>query len=155
MVKSGQRKQRRNDLIVRTKKNPILETVLFILSAALWLYVLYALMFFITAFFNLPIDVVNILRIVLNLKNGDIINFSASLAYYTIFIFGLLYLWGLYNKLRYGKLNRRSYPGPTTKDELMALDYIREDIYENLQNAKTITFARNPIVDKTVEKHET
>lgn len=152
MVKPRQRKQRRNDLIVRTKKNPVVETFMFILSTLLWLYVLYALTFFIAAYFKLPIDIVNILRIVLNLKNNDIINFSASLLYYTLFIFVLLFFWGLYNKLRYGRLNRRKYPGATTTDELLSLNYIQRDVYEELQNAKAITFERNPIRDEKVEK---
>ncbi len=152
MVKPRQRKQRRNDLIVRTKKNPVVETFMFILSTLLWLYVLYAVTFFIAAYFKLPIDIVNILRIVLNLKNNDIINFSASLLYYTLFIFGLFFFWGLYNKLRYGRLNRRKYPGATTTDELLNLNYIQRDVYEELQSAKTITFERNPIRDEKVEK---
>ncbi|UTH13591.1 hypothetical protein [Macrococcus equipercicus] len=151
MVKSRQRKQRRNDLIVRTKKNPVIETVLFILSILLWFYVLYAVTFFVAAFFNLPVDIVNIVKIILNLKNKDIISFSLSLLYYTLFIFGALYFWGLYNKLRYGRLNRRKYPGPTTEEELMQLDYISHDIYVQLQQAKTITFKQNPIVDKKVK----
>jgi len=125
---------------------------MFILSTLLWLYVLYAVTFFIAAYFKLPIDIVNILRIVLNLKNNDIINFSASLLYYTLFIFGLFYFWGLYNKLRYGRLNRRKYPGATTTDELLNLNYIQRDVYEELQNAKAITFERNPIRDEKVEK---
>lgn len=150
MVKPGSREQR-NKMIIRTKKNPVMEIILHLFSLILWVYLIYALLFFISSIFYLPIDIINVVKLILNLRNADIIQFLQFIGMYTLIITGLLYSWALYNKLRYGPLNRRKYPGPTTKESLLALNYIDEQTYERLQNAKYITFETNPITDDKVK----
>ncbi|RAI79918.1 hypothetical protein BFS35_010715 [Macrococcoides goetzii] len=150
MVKSRSRQQR-DQMIIRTKKNPLLEAILHLFSFLLWIYVIYALLFFISSIIYLPIDIINVVKLILNLRNGDIIDFLQFVGTFTLIITGLLYGWALYNKLRYGRLNRRKYPGPATKESMLALNYIDEKTYDLLQDAKDITFETNPIQDDKVK----
>lgn len=61
------------------------------------------------------------------------------------FIFLLLYLWSVYNKKRYGNLNRRNYPSPADKNDMLNLNMIDQSTYEVLQHSKEITFDKNPV----------
>lgn len=138
-------------MIIKTKKNPLLEAILHVFSFLLWMYVIYALLFFISSFIYLPIDIINVVKLILNLRNGDIIDFLQFVGIFTLMITGLLYSWALYNKLRYGRLNRRKYPDSATKESMLALNYIDEITYDLLQEAKDITFETNPIQDDKVK----
>ncbi|WP_414049385.1 PgaD family protein [Macrococcus animalis] len=150
MDKSRQRKQR-SELIIKTKKNWFFESFLSLLSIIIWIYVVYAMLFYVTSFLNISIDQVNILKIILNIKNMDVIKFTWFVISFFVFVFILLLLWASYNKWRFGPLKRRKYPSPTSVQDIIDLDYITSDIYNDLQNAKMITFEKNPITDRNVD----
>lgn len=150
MVKSRSRQQRER-MIIRTKKNPYIEFIMHILSLILWLYVIYAMLFFVSSVIHLPIEIINVVKLILQLRNSDIVSFLQFVGTFTLFITGLLYSWSLYNKLRYGRRKRKKDPGPTTKAAMLSLNYIDEKTFEQLQHAKDITFDTNPLQDNKVK----
>lgn len=76
---------------------------------------------------------------------GDVRLFTFVILLLFIFILVLLYVWSIYNKKRYGNLNRRKYPKPASKEDMLHLNMVDEFTYEALQHAKEITFEKNPV----------
>ncbi len=59
-----------------------------------------------------------------------------------IAIYIILVVWSFYNKRRYGKLERRKYPGITTKEDMLNLNILDEEIYEALQNNRVLVYEK-------------
>ncbi|MCR4944648.1 MAG: poly-beta-1,6 N-acetyl-D-glucosamine synthase [Clostridium sp.] len=95
--------------------------------------------------FNHNDTLVGVLKESLKITNDSI----RELLYITAIIFVLSfivqYLWRLYNVKRFGKLNRRKHPGETTKEDMLSLNLVSEEVYDLLQREKIIRFEKNPI----------
>lgn len=110
-----------------------------------WVYSLTVVYFFIDALFSLNHDYPALFRIVFKMSNSEVKGFIVlSIILFTV-IFLLLYLWNYYNKRKYGKLNRRKYPKPTTKNDLKNLNMIELSIYQQLQDESVVILEENPI----------
>lgn len=69
-------------------------------------------------------------------------------------IYLLLLINRLYNKKRFGKLTRRTYPEVVTERDLMALQLMTTENMEKLQS-NYVVFEKNPIISLEEEKkHE-
>ena len=79
------------------------------------------------------------------MNNSDIKEFLFIGAIIFSIIYTSLIAWSVYNRRKYGKLKRRKYPTDTTREDMLNLNIIDEDIYELLQNNKVIVFEKNPI----------
>lgn len=145
MVKSGQRKS--NELIIRSRKNWLDEGVLAVLSLLGWSYCLLVIYFFISAIMDFNDRFISIIKISFKMTNQDIREFVLEgLLIWMAFYFAL-WLWKVYNTRRFGSLTRRKYPKPATNEDLLALQLMKEEDMELVQQSKYIVFEKNPIRD--------
>ncbi|KEF36782.1 PgaD-like protein [Schinkia azotoformans MEV2011] len=147
MDKPGQRQP--NALIIRSKRNWVDEGILIFLSLIGWSYCLLVLFFFLSAFLNYNGRFISIVKMAFKITNKDIqiFTFKGFLIWFC-FYFGLR-IWRQYNRRRFGILTRRHYPGPTTKEEMLALQLMSKENFELVQQSKFVVFEKNPIRDLT------
>ena len=148
--RSDRRKERRiknSQYIIKTKKNILTETIIYILSVLAWLYVILAVWMFVGGVIGVNNEEMRILKAILKIDNNGIRHFVlvASLAF-IIFSLGL-WIWRTYNYKRYGKLRRRTYPPDTTRSDILDLGLMSEVMIYKLQNNKVVILETNPVVD--------
>jgi poly-beta-1,6-N-acetyl-D-glucosamine synthesis protein len=153
MDKPGQRNTKR-EVIIQSKKNWFREMIITITSLAVWLYCLVVIIFFISAIFNYNNRSISLIKSSFKITNSDIRMFIFFAFLIWIFFYIGLFSWKFYNQKRFGSLNRRTYPEPTTKDDLLNLQLMSEENYIILQNSKRIVFEKNPIHELTNRKGE-
>ena len=138
--------------IIHSQRHILKETIAYLISLVMWVYVATIMVIFISAFIKYDIEQLTNLKTILQVTNEDIRQFSLiSLVWFVVGILGLL-TWKCYNFKRYGKLNRRKPPMPTTQQEILELGLIEHEIYDQLQNSKVIILETNPIKDLREEK---
>lgn len=145
MGKPGQRQP--NDLIIRSKRNWVDEGILIFLSLIGWSYCLLVIFFFLSALLNYNGRFISIVKITFKITNKDILSFTLNgFLIWSWFYFGLR-IWRQYNTRRFGKLTRRKYPEPTTKEEILSLQFMSKENFEMVQRSKLVVFEKNPIRD--------
>lgn len=140
-------KSLRNKFIVETKQHILIKLCSIFLTSIVSLYSIIIFLFFITAIFDFSIPFVSTLKIALNLSNNDIRNFLINSLFLFFINYILLLSWQIYNKKKFGHLNRRTPPKPTTKEDILSLNLVSEYNYDKLQNEDVIIFHSNPIKD--------
>ncbi|TDL76093.1 hypothetical protein [Peribacillus frigoritolerans] len=146
MVKSRQRKQE-NELIIRSEIKWMREITIFFFSLIMWIYCAAVIFYFVSALLNFNDSYISQLKTSFKMTNMDIQSFMLlALIMWLAFYVGL-WIWKFYNQKRFGSLDRRTYPLPTTKEDLLNLQLINEKDYDTLQQSKMIVFERNPIRD--------
>ena len=159
MVKSRQRKQieeANKKFIVKSKRIWWSEGIVIFFTTLVWIYCLMVIFFFMEPFLPFKTKYSSAFRTAFQLTRLDIRGFLIAGAGIFVMIYVGLYLWSVYNKKRFGSLTRRKYPPMTTKEDLLALDMIDEEIYQQLQNSKSIVLETNPVrIKEEVRKRRT
>ena len=133
--------------LIKAKRNIFKVLLANALNVVMWIYVITAVMLFVTGVLDLNTEGFRILKAVLKITNEEIRVFVIiSIVWFTI-SFLILWIWNRYNYRRYGKLNRRKYPGETTREEILKLDLISPEIYTNLQKNKITILETSPVRD--------
>ncbi|MCA0981158.1 poly-beta-1,6-N-acetyl-D-glucosamine biosynthesis protein PgaD [Exiguobacterium aestuarii] len=133
------------DVLVKTKRSFIRSFIEILLTVVFWIYTLVVSWFFVSALLNQNDRYIATLKSALNVTNEDI---RGLISFGVLILIGLailLFVWRTYNKKRYGPLNRRKTPTPTTLEELNNLGLIEPSTIEMLQQDKVIIFEKNPV----------
>ena len=147
-------RQRTKDLklnesfIIKSKKSWWREGIVILFTSIVWVYCITVIYFFIDAIFSINNEYPRLFKVSFKMTNSDIQGFFKIAVVLLVTIYIMLLVWIFYNKKRFGSLTRRKYPGATTKEDVMDLDMIDEDIYEKLQEEKVVVFETNPIRDR-------
>ncbi|MEY8304543.1 hypothetical protein [Anaerosalibacter bizertensis] len=150
----GKSRQRTKDFklnqsfIIKSKKSWWREGIVILFTSIVWVYCITVIYFFIDAIFSINNEYPRLFKVSFKMTNSDIQGFFKIAVVLLVIIYIMLLVWIFYNKKRFGSLTRRKYPGITTKEDLMDLDMIDEDIYEMLQEEKVVVFETNPIRDR-------
>ncbi|MSS44198.1 hypothetical protein FYJ27_10825 [Anaerosalibacter bizertensis] len=150
----GKSRQRTKDFklnesfIIKSKKSWWREGIVILFTSIVWVYCITVIYFFIDAIFSINNEYPRLFKVSFKMTNSDIQGFFKIAVVLLVTIYIMLLVWIFYNKKRFGSLTRRKYPGITTKEDLMDLDMIDEDIYEILQEEKVVVFETNPIRDR-------
>lgn len=150
----GKSRQRTKDFklnqsfIIKSKKSWWREGIVILFTSIVWVYCITVIYFFIDAIFSINNEYPRLFKVSFKMTNSDIQGFFKIAVVLLVIIYIMLLVWIFYNKKRFGSLTRRKYPGITTKEDLMDLDMIDEDIYEILQEEKVVVFETNPIRDR-------
>ncbi|SDL37045.1 biofilm PGA synthesis protein PgaD [Clostridium cochlearium] len=150
----GKSRQRTKDFklnqsfIIKSKKSWWREGIVILFTSIVWVYCMTVIYFFIDAIFSINNEYPRLFKVSFKMTNSDIQGFFKIAVVLLVTIYIMLLVWIFYNKKRFGSLTRRKYPGITTKEDLMDLDMIDEDIYEILQEEKVVVFETNPIRDR-------
>lgn len=150
----GKSRQRTKDFklnqsfIIKSKKSWWREGIVILFTSIVWVYCITVIYFFIDAIFSINNEYPRLFKVSFKMTNSDIQGFFKIAVVLLVIIYIMLLVWIFYNKKRFGSLTRRKYPGATTKENLMDLDMIDEDIYEILQEEKVVVFETNPIRDR-------
>jgi poly-beta-1,6-N-acetyl-D-glucosamine synthesis protein len=146
MDKSRQRQQK-SELIIHTKINWLRELVISIFSIVVWFYCLGVIIFFISALIDYNDRYISLIKTSFKMTNSDIRSFLFIVFIIWIVFYLGLWSWKLYNKKRFGSLNRRVYPEHSTKEDLLSLKLISEKDFDSLHESNVIIFEKNPIKD--------
>ncbi|WP_214744315.1 poly-beta-1,6-N-acetyl-D-glucosamine biosynthesis protein PgaD [Exiguobacterium sp. s189] len=133
------------DVLVKTKRSFIRSFIEILLTVVFWIYTLVVSWFFVSALLNQNDRYIATLKSALNVTNEDIRSLISFAVLILIGLATLLFVWRTYNKKRYGPLNRRKTPTPTTLEELNNLGLIEPSTIEMLQQDKVIIFEKNPV----------
>lgn len=133
------------DVLVKTKRSFVRSFIEILLTVVFWIYTLVVSWFFVSALLNQNDRYIATLKSALNVTNEDIRDLISFAALILIGLATLLFVWRTYNKKRYGPLNRRKAPTPTTLEELNNLGLIEPSTIEMLQHDKVIIFEKNPV----------
>lgn len=133
------------NLLVNSRQNIIKKVLGILFSSVVWFYMFLVFFLFISAIFDYNNDFIGLLKTNLKMDNEDIRSFILLSLIIFILSFTVLYLWKLYNKMRFGRLNRRKNPNKTTCDDMLSLNLVSKENYNILQTEKIITFSKNPI----------
>lgn len=144
MDKPGQRNTP-NPLIIKSKRIWWRELIVGFFTLIVWFYCFTVIYFFIDALFSLNHEYPKLFKIVFKMTNIDIRDFFKIGGMLFILIYLFLSVWSYYNRKKYGGLTRRKCPSLTTKEDLMSLNIIDENVFEKLQNEKVIVLETNPI----------
>ncbi|MFW6035639.1 MAG: poly-beta-1,6-N-acetyl-D-glucosamine biosynthesis protein PgaD [Halothermotrichaceae bacterium] len=149
MDKPGSRQTQEEKLnyIIKSEKNWFLEGLLYIVSLILWGYCFFSLGFFLYAFFNINYITDIVKEELYFITNAEIRQFVIFSIIFLVIIYLFFWVWRIYNIKRFGNLDRRSYPEPTSKDELLNLGYLDQEKYKLLQRSKYLVLNKNPIIN--------
>ncbi|GEK88371.1 poly-beta-1,6-N-acetyl-D-glucosamine biosynthesis protein PgaD [Alkalibacterium putridalgicola] len=114
-------------------------------SLLVWVYCLSVVYFFIDALFGLDHRYPALFRIVFKMTSLDVRLFTFWIVLLFLVIYVSLLGWSVYNKRRFGRLKRRRYPKPASREDMLQLEMLDPAVYEELQGMKAITFDLNPI----------
>lgn len=137
----------KNDFFVKSKEKLGKKIVELGISIILWLNMLIILYFFISACFNYNDSFIAILKSYFKVTNNDIQYFVKLSIMYFCISYIILFSWKMYNKKRFGKLQRRADSKPTSDEEMLSLGLIKPEIYKILKTDKIIIFDENPVRD--------
>lgn len=134
-----------NRFIVKSKQSVVIRIRNLVITLILWFYMLIVLYFFISACFNYNDSFIRILKGYFKMTNADIRYFIIISVIYFCLSFIILFAWKMYNKKRFGSLNRRRKPEPTSDEEMLSLKLIKPEVYKILKRQKIIIFDKNPV----------
>jgi biofilm PGA synthesis protein PgaD len=144
-ISAQKRRKTSDEFLVKTKQPFINKVFAFFLNVLLWLYMAVIIYFFLSAVFDYNDYYIGLLKISFNMSNHDIRMFLLKAFIYFSIFFSILILWKYYNKIRYGRLNRRSKPLITTDEDMLRLKLIDAEVYNVLKRDKVIIFEKNPV----------
>ena len=147
------RQREQSEFVIKSKVNILKKLISILFTTLMWAYSFLAFLIFVSAIINYNNDFISILKTSLNINNRSIIDFLLKCLIFFLGSYLILTLWKIYNKRRYGKLNRRQYPAPSTDEDMLNLGLIDPIDYKLLQNNKVVTFLNNPIRD--IDEEET
>lgn len=138
--------------LVKSNKSILKKIIEIIITGVLWLYMLIVVYFFVSACFDYNDDFIRNFKLYFKIQNSDIVDFLKI--FLIIFILSLitLFTWKMYNKKRFGSLNRRKDPGLTSDEEMLKLNLIKLEDYKILKKEKIIIFDKNPVNELPMRK---
>lgn len=143
---SAHKRRKTSDEFLIKSRQPFIDKIFaFIINAFLWLYMAVIIYFFMSAVFDYNDYYIGLLKISFNMSNYDIRIFLLKAFIYFSIFFTILLSWKYYNKIRYGRLNRRSKPLMTTDEDMLRLNLIDSEVYNVLKRDKVIIFEKNPV----------
>lgn len=145
------RQRKQSSFVIKSKKNLLLELITLILTVCMWIYSIIVIYLFISAIFNHNDNFISIIKTALKVNNSDIQEFLAISILFFVLSFIILSTWRIYNKKRFGKLNRRSKPEDSTDEDILRLKLINIEDYEKMKNNRIIVFENNPIKELSKE----
>lgn len=146
------RRKTYDEFLVKSRQPFINKIFAFIINVFLWLYMAVIIYFFMSAVFDYNDYYIGLLKISFNMSNHDIRMFLLKAFIYFSIFFTVLISWKYYNKIRYGRLNRRSKPLMTTDEDILNLNLIDAEVYNVLKIDKVIIFEKNPV--RELERRE-
>lgn len=146
MVKSRQRGSK-NKLIIQTKINWYREVIITIFSIFVWLYCAGVVAFFISALVNVNPPYISLIKTAFKMTNKEIWSFMWIVFCIWLIFYIVLWCWKNYNLKRFGSLNRRTQPIPTTKKDILSLGLMDEKDFQLLHQSRVVVFEKNPIKD--------
>lgn len=139
--------------LVRSQRSWFNKLIAWLITGLMWAYTFLVILFFVSAFTEQPAPTADRFKQAFKLTNTDIRGLVILILVLFALFFGSLLIWRNYNKRRFGSLNRRVYPKPTTREDLLGLDLIDEKTLDQLQNSKVVVFEKSPVKDlETVKK---
>lgn len=136
-----------NDYIIPSNQGVFKKIISFFFTSIMWLYTLSIFILFASAIVDYNNDFIGIIKELLKVSNASIRNFLFWTFLFFVASFSVLFIWRVYNKKRFGKLNRRVAPQPTTETDLLALGLMDLENFEKLSTGRYILFSKNPIKD--------
>jgi biofilm PGA synthesis protein PgaD len=118
-----------------------------IFSIVVWFYCIVVVIFFISALIDYNDRYISLIKTSFKMTNSDIRSFVFFVFFLWIVFYIGLWSWKLYNKKRFGSLNRRVYPVHSTKEDLLRLKFMSEKDFHSLHESNVIIFEKNPIKD--------
>lgn len=151
MEQSRPRHQEESFLIV-VKRSWLYAGLDLMFTLFFWFYSVVVVLFMVSATIGFNNILTRILNSSFNTINQDIRSFVIAAFVVFLLFYALLYLNRLYNKKRYGSLQRRCYPTPVDNAELKTLGLMDIETIEKLQREDYSVFEKNPIVPLGGEK---
>ncbi|WP_445491040.1 poly-beta-1,6-N-acetyl-D-glucosamine biosynthesis protein PgaD [Niallia sp. 03133] len=152
MEQSRSRFDEKQQIIISDKQPFVRFIISLFFTAFFWVYSLFVVWFFTSALIGVNDRYSGVLKIAFKTVNSEI----RSFVYISILIFFFflisLFFWRLYNKKRFGSLNRRKPVGKTTINDLENLGLLSKESIEVLQQARYIEFQVNPLKDVVEDK---
>lgn len=119
-----------------------------------WMYTIIVMIFILSATTGFSNFVTRTLNTAFKTTNSEVqaVIFLGFVIFLIIYL--LLFINHLYNKKRFGKLTRRTYPETVTERDLIALQLMSAENIEKLRS-NYVVFENNPIISLEKEKkHE-
>ncbi|MFN4213508.1 poly-beta-1,6-N-acetyl-D-glucosamine biosynthesis protein PgaD [Exiguobacterium sp.] len=132
-------------VLVKTKHSIFRKIFDLVLTIIFWGYTLVVTWFFLSALIGVNDRYIATVKTALNVTNADIRGLLALGLMALLASALILFTWRTYNKKRYGSLNRRKPPTPTTIEELASLGLMDEADIQRLQTEKVVVFTDNPV----------
>ncbi|WP_051506848.1 hypothetical protein [Saccharibacillus sacchari] len=144
MEQSGPRHEEESFLIVGNRSwfRACLD---FFFSLIFWAYGLAVVFFFVSATFGLHNGLTEMLHASFRTMDQDVRNLVMLALGIFILFYAILYINRVYNKKRFGTLQRRTYPADVDNPELESLGLLDLETIEKLQANDYIVFETNPI----------
>ncbi len=117
----------------------------FFFSLIFWAYGLAVVWFFVSATFGLPNGLTKILHASFHTMDQDVRNLVMLALSIFLLFYAILYINRVYNKKRFGTLQRRTYPAAVDNLELGSLGLLDLETIEKLQTNDYTVFETNPI----------
>ncbi|OWR33084.1 hypothetical protein CDO73_00825 [Saccharibacillus sp. O23] len=117
----------------------------FLFSLIFWAYGLAVVFFFVSATFGLHNGLITILHASFHTADQDVRHLVMLAFGIFLLFYAILYINRVYNKKRFGILQRRTYPPAVDNLELKSLGLMDPEIIEKLQTNDYIVFETNPI----------
>lgn len=145
-------RHKEKSFLIEVKRSWFYVIIDFMFSLFFWLYSLVVVLFFISATLGFNNILTRILNASFNTINQDIRDMVIASFVFFLLFYTLLYVNRIYNKKRFGTLERRSYPAPVNNAELKTLGLMDIETIEKLQSEDYSVFDKNPIVPLGGEK---
>jgi len=148
MDESGSRSKEiylNESFIIESKKVWWREALVLTFTILVWIYCILVIYYFMGALLGFNNYLPKLLERLYFMDNQNIQLFFLAVFLLFLGIELSLFLWGYYNKKKFGQLTRREQPPMASKSDLLGLGYIDEDMYETLQQAQNIILQTNPI----------
>ncbi len=133
------------DYLIAVNRSWFYTCVDFTCTMFFWAYSLLVVAFISTATMGFNTTLTKIFNASLKMTNQDIRSFVVSAIVLFLLFYTFFYFNHLYNKKRFGSLNRRSYPAPTNSSDLKKLRLMDIETIEKLQGEDYTVFDTNPI----------
>lgn len=146
-----------HDYIIPSRQGVFRRIISLFFTTIMWLYTLSIFILFASAIVGYNNDFIGVIKELLKISNATIRNFLLWTFLFFLASFSILLIWRIYNKKRFGKLNRRVAPQPTTDSDLLDLDLMDLENFKKLSTGRYILFSKNPIKDlyEGEQSHET
>lgn len=144
MVKSRSRDQK-NTVIIESEAFSLKIFIKMIATFIMWFYSIFVFLLFFTAIIDWNWEPIVWAKSFLQINDVLLRKLLFSTIIIWLLFFILLWIWRIYNKRRFGSLNRRKYPSKTTDTDMLRLNLMSVKDYETLTKSKITHFENNPL----------